>query len=358
MALASRLAERLAAKRIPASLRVRTPRRRRSAGSRRRSPELRPGSDARSRMPSPSAEPTSRCSRATATGSPQPLRRSRRSGAGRSHSPSTLPTPIASSARPRASSSSSARSTSGSTMRWRPFSRPFTRRRRRSSRGPPGHLPRRGVRHDGRARPHAPAQSRHDRPGRLGALLPGDPAAVGLLRRQVRDPRLHRLVAHRAAARAQQGLDHDGAAAGGQHATVQLVPDAHAGPSPARAADLSARDPCRGRLLGRPPPPSRAVGRPEHRQGDPRELPRAPLADRYLARTGYDAQQMADLPVAPDRPANLFAPVPRVASTHGTLRRPVAVAQPRTVAEHAPARVARRRRRSRRSARRLAVRRR
>ena len=40
-----------------------------------------------------------------------------------------------------------------------------------------------------------------DRPGRLGARLPGDPAAVGLLRRQVRDPRLHRLGAHRADAR-------------------------------------------------------------------------------------------------------------------------------------------------------------
>jgi short-subunit dehydrogenase len=41
------------------------------------------------------------------------------------------------------------------------------------------------------------------------------------------------------------------------------------------------------------------------------------LADRYLARTGYDAQQISDLPVPPDRPANLFAPVPRLAATHG-----------------------------------------
>jgi NADP-dependent 3-hydroxy acid dehydrogenase YdfG len=41
------------------------------------------------------------------------------------------------------------------------------------------------------------------------------------------------------------------------------------------------------------------------------------IADRYLARTGYDSQQMAELPVAADRPANLFHPVPRVAATHG-----------------------------------------
>jgi NAD(P)-dependent dehydrogenase (short-subunit alcohol dehydrogenase family) len=43
----------------------------------------------------------------------------------------------------------------------------------------------------------------------------------------------------------------------------------------------------------------------------------APLADRYLARTGYDSQQMPDRPVPADRPDNLFAPVPEHAATHG-----------------------------------------
>jgi short-subunit dehydrogenase len=41
------------------------------------------------------------------------------------------------------------------------------------------------------------------------------------------------------------------------------------------------------------------------------------LADRYLARTGYDSQQIPAVPVAADRPANLFAPVARLAATHG-----------------------------------------
>jgi NADP-dependent 3-hydroxy acid dehydrogenase YdfG len=41
------------------------------------------------------------------------------------------------------------------------------------------------------------------------------------------------------------------------------------------------------------------------------------LADRYLARTGYDSQQIPELPVAADRAANLFAPVPRLSATHG-----------------------------------------
>jgi NADP-dependent 3-hydroxy acid dehydrogenase YdfG len=41
------------------------------------------------------------------------------------------------------------------------------------------------------------------------------------------------------------------------------------------------------------------------------------LADRYLARTGFKAQQVKDMPVNPDRPDNLYAPVPGVAATHG-----------------------------------------
>jgi NAD(P)-dependent dehydrogenase (short-subunit alcohol dehydrogenase family) len=40
------------------------------------------------------------------------------------------------------------------------------------------------------------------------------------------------------------------------------------------------------------------------------------LLDRYLARTGYEAQQ-TDEPVDPDRPDNLFAPVPGDHGVHG-----------------------------------------
>jgi NAD(P)-dependent dehydrogenase (short-subunit alcohol dehydrogenase family) len=41
------------------------------------------------------------------------------------------------------------------------------------------------------------------------------------------------------------------------------------------------------------------------------------LADAYLARTGYDSQQLPHTPVSADRPSNLFAPVDGVAATHG-----------------------------------------
>ena len=41
------------------------------------------------------------------------------------------------------------------------------------------------------------------------------------------------------------------------------------------------------------------------------------LADRYLARTGYDAQQMRGVPVDRDRPDNLFEPVEDGAGTRG-----------------------------------------
>ena len=40
------------------------------------------------------------------------------------------------------------------------------------------------------------------------------------------------------------------------------------------------------------------------------------FADWYLARTGYDSQQIKDMPVN-DRPDNLFEPVPDEAATHG-----------------------------------------
>jgi NAD(P)-dependent dehydrogenase (short-subunit alcohol dehydrogenase family) len=41
------------------------------------------------------------------------------------------------------------------------------------------------------------------------------------------------------------------------------------------------------------------------------------LLDRYLAATGYDSQQIANRPVAHDRPDNLFAPVSGLHHTHG-----------------------------------------
>jgi short-subunit dehydrogenase len=39
--------------------------------------------------------------------------------------------------------------------------------------------------------------------------------------------------------------------------------------------------------------------------------------DIYLARTGFAGQQIKDMPVAPDRPNNLFEPLPDKAATHG-----------------------------------------
>jgi NAD(P)-dependent dehydrogenase (short-subunit alcohol dehydrogenase family) len=41
------------------------------------------------------------------------------------------------------------------------------------------------------------------------------------------------------------------------------------------------------------------------------------LADHYLARTGYDSQQVQNDPVDPERPDNLFEPIDGVAATRG-----------------------------------------
>ena len=41
------------------------------------------------------------------------------------------------------------------------------------------------------------------------------------------------------------------------------------------------------------------------------------FADCYLARTGFDGQQIDDMPVDADRPDNLFEPVPGDLGTRG-----------------------------------------
>jgi NAD(P)-dependent dehydrogenase (short-subunit alcohol dehydrogenase family) len=41
------------------------------------------------------------------------------------------------------------------------------------------------------------------------------------------------------------------------------------------------------------------------------------FADRYLARKGFSGQQVPGMKVSPDRPDNLFEPVPDLAATHG-----------------------------------------
>jgi short-subunit dehydrogenase len=41
------------------------------------------------------------------------------------------------------------------------------------------------------------------------------------------------------------------------------------------------------------------------------------LADRYLARTAIQGQQVDGMPVSPDRPDNLYEPLPQKAATHG-----------------------------------------
>ena len=164
-----------------------------------------------------------------------------------------------------------------------------------------GHLSRRGVRDDGRAEADDRARPGQDRAGRLGAGLPRDPVAGRLLRLEVRDPRVHRLDPHRAAARQEQGADHDG---------------------PAPGVNTTQFNWCRSKLPKHPMPvppiyqpeiPAEAVYWAAHHRR--RELwvgysavqailgnRLAPsFADWYLARTGFNGQQVQDMPVGPER---------------------------------------------------------
>ena len=64
------------------------------------------------------------------------------------------------------------------------------------------------------------------------------------------------------------------------------------------------------------------------------------LADRYLAHTAFSGQQVKDMPVPPDRPDNLFAPVPELAATHGMFDDQAKRRSPQLWAQHAPVRLA------------------
>jgi hypothetical protein len=54
------------------------------------------------------------------------------------------------------------------------------------------------------------------------------------------------------------------------------------------------------------------------------------LAEWYLARTGFDSQQVPGEPLGPDRPANLFQPIPGDSGAHAasTPRRPTGACRP------------------------------
>ncbi len=108
-----------------------------------------------------------------------------------------------------------------------------------------GHLPRHRLRHDGGADADGAARPRRGRPGRLGALLPSDPAAVGVLRRRSSRSAASPTRCAPSCCTTAAGVDHDGAAARREHATVQLV---------SHASCPTTRSRCRRSTSPRSPP--------------------------------------------------------------------------------------------------------
>ena len=100
---------------------------------------------------------------------------------------------------------------------------------------------------------------------------------------------------------------------------VQLVPLQAARSSAAGAADLPARDPRRSRLLGRPAPPPRALGRLQRACKAILGNKLAPaLADRYLARTAITRPAGRRTCRSPaTAPTTSSSPSPGKAATHG-----------------------------------------
>ena len=265
---------------------MRVPGRRRRDSEVVASPARRPGSGGRSRTRSRGAARTSRCSPATATASPRPPRRSRSSADARSSCPSTSPTPSAvEAAAATVEDAARVRSTSGSTTRWRRSSRRCTRRSRPRVRARHrGHLPGHRVRDDGR--PVA------DAPRAIAASIVQVGSALSYRAIPLQSAYCGAKFAIRGFTDSvRTELLHDKSRV---WITMVQLPAVNtpqfdwcltqaAAPSPAGAADLPARGPGRGGVLGCAPPPPRAVGRPQHRQGDPRQQARA-LARRPLPR--------------------------------------------------------------------------
>ena len=172
-----------------------------------------------------------------------------------------------------------------------------------------GHLSRRRLGHALRAQPDAAARPRHDRPGRLGAGLPRDPAPGAVLRREARDEGVLRVGADGAHARGLERPRDDGAAAGPEHAPVR--------PLPLEDAEEAA---CRSPPIYQPEVAAEAIHYAAYAKR--REVwcggstvytilgeRIAPwLGDRYLAKTGVSGQQTNE-PVDAPREGNLFEPV-------------------------------------------------
>ena len=184
----------------------------------------------------------------------------------------------------RASRSSSARSTSGSTTRWRRSSRRVhATRASEFERATTRDLSRHRPRHDGRARAHAPrdrgtivqvGSALAYRAIPLQAAYCGAKFAIRGFTDSVRTELLHER------SRVWITMVQLPAVNTPQFEWCLTRMPHHPQPVP---PIFQPEVPAEARLLGGPPSPARALGRPQHGQGDPRELPRA-VARRPLPR--------------------------------------------------------------------------
>ena len=180
-----------------------------------------------------------------------------------------------------------------------------------------GDLSRGRARNARRAPADAAARPRPDHPGGLGAGIPGDPPAVGLLRRQARAARVHRFAQERAHSRRQPHPNHHGPHAGPEHPAVPMGAQPHASQGTADPPHFSAGSGgARHRLCGRSLPP-RVLRRLPDGEGDRRQ--QVPARLRRPGRGARDCYegQMYDGPEDPERGDNLWRPRPGDHGAHG-----------------------------------------
>ena len=189
-------------------------------------------------------------------------------------------------------------------------------------------LSRPGARHDGGAEADAPAKSRLDSQRRFGARISLGAAAIGLLRRQVRHPRVHRFTSLGTLSTIEIDVTADhGRSARHQHAAIRLgaatrwasgrsrCRPSSSPRSPARAIYFGAFNPRRQIWVGFPTVKAILANRI------------APgLIDRYLAKRGL--QGPADRSEARRR-----TPRQSFRAGQGRLRRPRPIRRPRSERE-------------------------
>ena len=197
--------------------------------------------------------------------------RSRKAVVVRSYSHWTLPTTTTFKQPQSRWSRNSAQLTSGSTMRWSPYSHPRAKWKRTNS-GESPEVTYLGVGVTALLcgiASYGSSEPRNDCAGGIGSRLPKHSSTVGILCRETRSRGIYRFVEVGAHSRWNRYSPDDGSVARAEHTPIRLGKEPSATTTAARAANLSTRSRGARDRVGRTPSPPRGHGRRAHGESYP-----------------------------------------------------------------------------------------